>query len=121
VKVYISCHHPDPANELAVALTSAGHTVVSTWHTSAEPRPDHNDVRAWAYKCGENFDQIMQSELLVLVGGPDKYPGGKFIEAGYAYATGVKVMVLGRRENGMVALFGFADDTATLLTLIRGL
>ncbi len=39
MKVYISCHHPDPANELAAAIIAAGHAVVSTWHTSTDPRP----------------------------------------------------------------------------------
>ena len=36
---------------------------------------------------------------LVLVAGPDRYPGGKFVEAGIAMGLGKPVVVLGHREN----------------------
>lgn len=118
MKVYISCHDSLVAKSLAEELRQAGHQVVSDWHEENAPRPDHNDVKSWLYKAIHNLDQIRIAERLILVSGTDKYPGGKFVEAGYAYACGVHVIVLGRRENGMVSLFGLADDVPILLKLL---
>lgn len=47
----------------------------------------------------ENFNDIRWSDALVLIAGPEKYSGGKFIEAGYAFGLGECVLILGRREN----------------------
>ena len=70
-KVYGSCHHPDPANELAAALRAAGHEVTSAWHTVAEPRPAADDPAGWAPKAAANFAAICRSECLVVVAGPE--------------------------------------------------
>lgn len=40
--------------------------------------------------------------VLVLLAGPDKYTGGKFVEAGFALGRGFDVVVVGRIENGML-------------------
>lgn len=102
MRIYISCHHPDPANELAAALTVAGHEIASTWHTDTAPRPDRDDANAWAQKANDNFEQIAGADALVLIAGPDKYPGGKFVEAGYAIGLGKEVYTVGRVENGIL-------------------
>lgn len=95
---YISSHHPVPANEVAEILQSAGHRVVSTWHVG-DPPPNKID---WQERTIHNFQQIKDSEIHILVSGDDKYRGGKFVEAGYALGLGKKVVVVGRRENGML-------------------
>ena len=118
MKVYLSCHHPDPARELAERLRAAGHQIVSDWHEDGEERPAPDDVKTWCYKAGHNLDQIKTADVLVLIAGPVRYPGGKFVEAGFAYGIGVNVIALGRRENGMSALFGFADDAEMLVNLL---
>lgn len=121
MKVYISCHHPDPANELAAALRAAGHDVVSTWHTDAPPKPPLDNATAWAAKAAANLEIIdVDAEALVLIAGPEKYSGGKFIEAGYAMTVGCDVYTLGRVENGMLhhPKVKHAADVGELLALI---
>ena len=118
--VYISSHHPDPANELAAALTAAGHDVVSRWHSEAAPRPAADDAAAWQEKAARNLTAVRGAAVLALVAGPDKYPGGKFVEAGYAIGRGIHVVVVGRVENGMLyhPLVSRVDDAAGLMALL---
>jgi hypothetical protein len=42
---------------------------------------------------------VMSCDVLVLIAGPDRYSGGKFVEAGIAIGAGKRVIVMGRREN----------------------
>ena len=105
-KVYICCHHSDPANQLRDALTYAGHEVVSTWHAGPGPRPADTDSAAWQEKADNNFQQITTADALVVIASLDHIarikcvPGGKFVEAGYALGYGgVKVFTLGGVEN----------------------
>lgn len=121
MKVYISCHHRDPANELAAALTAAGHSVVSTWHSEDSPRPEIGDVAAWYVKAANNLEAIAtRAEAIVLVAGPDRYPGGKFVEAGYAMGLGLRVFTVGGCENGMLRneFVMHAHDTTDLLVML---
>lgn len=128
MKVYIACHHPDPANELAAALKAAGHEVVSTWHTSAEPRPAADDAAAWGAKTLVNEVEIYTANALVVVASPEHVsrvkcvPGGKFVEAGYARAMGKRLFTVGGVENG--ALWHprtvHCKDGAELVAAIQG-
>ena len=114
-RVYISCHHPDPANALAAELVADGHTVTSTWHTSTEPRPASDDSLAWTRNADRNLEQIERSDALVVIASPEHISrekcvsGGKFFEAGYAHSVRdedgnevVRVFTLGGVENGML-------------------
>ena len=106
MNVYIACHHPDPANNLAAKLTAAGHRVVSTWHT--EPRLASDDVAGWKTGAASNLGQIAGADALVLIASPDHVsrakcvPGGKFVEAGAAIALAKTVVTCGGVENGML-------------------
>ena len=109
MKVYISCHHPDPANELAAILREAGHEVVSTWHTETGPRPDAADKHSWGLKADNNLAQITTADDLVVIASPEHLsrercvPGGEFFEAGFAQAhPGMRVFTVGGVENGML-------------------
>jgi len=42
---------------------------------------------------------VLAADALILLAGPDKYSGGKFVEAGIAIGAGKRVIVIGRREN----------------------
>jgi hypothetical protein len=136
VRIYISCHAPGPANELAAALTASGHEVVSTWHSSGYPRPANDDAQGWQYNANLNCEQIETADALVVVASADHIsrvkcvPGGKFFEAGYAHALRnedgeamCSVFTLGGVENGMLYTFGVtqAKDTAELLDLLASL
>jgi hypothetical protein len=47
----------------------------------------------------EDVIDVINCDSLVLVSGPDKYLGGKFVEAGIAIGLGKRVIIIGRREN----------------------
>lgn len=103
MRVYISAHDPSLARMVASVLLTAGHTVVSTWHEGSDARPAADDAEACQETAAENFDIIDSADVLVLVSGPDRYPGGKFVEAGYALKAYVEVYTYGDRvENGMM-------------------
>jgi hypothetical protein len=136
VRIYIACHHPDPANQLAAALFAAGHIVTSTWHSGEGTRPEVSDAAAWKVKADNNCWQIEVSDCLVLVASPEhivgtsRVPGGKFFEAGYAHGLRrddgtykVKVLTVGGIENGMLNTTGVshAADTAGLLKILEAM
>jgi hypothetical protein len=104
MRLYISSHCPELAKEAAKKLTEAGHEIVSTWHSGDNTTSlmDHAEEARRAASL-KNEDQIVyDSAALILISGPDKYPGGKFVEAGIAIASGVPVICIGRRENWLL-------------------
>lgn len=112
MRVYVSCHHPGPANQLAAALEAAGHQVISSWHRSADPRP--SSPQEWAASAGCNLLQIDSADVFALIAsaghldGSARVAGGKFFEAGYAAARMLAgsspqlVYTVGGVENGML-------------------
>lgn len=51
-----------------------------------------------------DLEDIKGSDALILLAGPEKYSGGKFVEAGYAMGKGKPVVIVGRRENMLLWL-----------------
>jgi len=129
MRFYISCHGPDPANELAAALTAAGHEVVSTWHTETVPRPASDDAAAWQVKADRNFDQIRGCDALVCIASPEHIArtkcvsGGKFAETGAAIVLSKHVFTLGGVENGMLyaAQVRHAQSAADIIAAVAAL
>lgn len=132
MRVYISCHHPDPANAVAGHLEAAGHAIVSTWHRSTDPRPAADDAAGWRAAADRNCEEIEAADALVLVASPGhldgtaRVPGGKFVEAGYAAglmngrAKRCRIVTLGGVENGMLygSDFEHAADVPALLAIL---
>lgn len=99
MKIYVACHDQKLAIDVAADLQVAGFEITAQWLTQPfgpSGSFDENTRRRFAM---ENYDDVRRSDALVLVAGPDRYSGGKFMEAGFAYALGKHVLVLGRREN----------------------
>lgn len=59
---------------------------------------DHEDKEK-SRIAKEDADGVESSDALVLVAGPDRYSGGKFVEVGIALGMRKLVVVIGRREN----------------------
>ncbi len=113
MRIYICCHHSDPANELAAVLEAAGHQIVSSWHSDGQPRPADGDAIVWRKKAELNLQQIDLAEAVVVISSLEHVsrekcvPGGKFVEAGYALnhalgSGGPSVIIFGGVENGML-------------------
>lgn len=123
--VYISSHDFAGAKALAARLEAAGIGVVSTWHNETPIAGGRGcpptDREYWDLKVRKNFGRMRCADVLVLVAGPDKYAGGKFVEAGYALASGTEVVVLGRPENGMIggAATKFFENESDLFAYLK--
>ncbi len=126
MNVYVSCHVPKPANKLALALIMAGHKIVSTWHTSDEPRPAPDDAAGWGANAERNMAELATANVYVLIASPGhldgshRIPGGKFVEAGWALqgrSPGDRLFTAGGVENGMLyhPPFEHVQDAAELI------
>lgn len=99
MKIYIASHDQRAARRLAGVLTRAGHQITSRWlHKKFLPTDSFDLPTRWGL-ANENYDDVRRSDVLVLIAGPDRYFGGKFMEAGFAHGLGKHVLILGRREN----------------------
>ncbi len=121
MNVYISAHAPNVAELAREELEALGHRVTSTWHL--QPGLTKEEWFALTPKqlsagAERNMEQIERSQALLLVACPDhakgikRHPGGKFVEAGFALGSGLKVFVLGGCENGMMRHPGIKHITA---------
>lgn len=99
MKIYVACHCVKLGNEVAQRLIMNGHQITSSW--LQDPfLPTHDYTIDDRRRIAENdINDIDAADAVVLVAGPDKYPGGKFMEAGYGLGAGKLVFVYGRREN----------------------
>lgn len=97
--LYISAHNKQEAERAAELLKAAGHKITATWLTRKE-----GEERT-------NFRDIDESDALVLLASPYRVPGGKFVEAGYAYGVGAAVYVVGHFENSMMPLISGQFDS----------
>jgi hypothetical protein len=99
MKVYIASHCRWAGLYCANILHEQGHEITSRWLFQpflSTPEYTEGDRQQIAKM---DFDDVSRSEALLLVSGPEKYSGGKFVEAGIALALGLPITVLGRREN----------------------
>jgi nucleoside 2-deoxyribosyltransferase len=98
-RIYVASHCRWAGLHVASVLEAAGHMIVSSWLKEPFGRVEEysDDDRKRIAKM--DFTDIRRGDFLVLVAGPDRYPGGKFVEAGIALGLGKTVIVIGRREN----------------------
>lgn len=105
MKIYIASHSSDSANRAARYIESnlsPQVQIISTWHRKeadglqATASLSIADREAIAIR---DVDEVQQCDVLILIAGPDKYSGGKFVEAGIAFGLCKRVIVVGRREN----------------------
>jgi nucleoside 2-deoxyribosyltransferase len=98
MKLYIACHDPKLASNVALKLS--GHEITSRWHDGRpfKPTSEHSPAECAAI-AQMDADDVTAADAVVLIAGPDKYSGGKFVEAGIAIGQGKPVYVVGRREN----------------------
>lgn len=99
MKVYIASHDRWAALYIAGEMERAGHQIVSRWlRQSFEP----TEVYANKDKeriAEEDAEDVANCEMLILVAGRERYPGGKFVECGIALGLAKEIVVLGHREN----------------------
>ncbi len=99
MKIYVASHDRWAAEYVATRLWQKDYRVVSTWHSHGFLRKEEMTDEQKQHDANRDVGEVMQCDALVLVSGPDRYPGGKFVEAGIAIGRGKHVFVLGPREN----------------------
>jgi nucleoside 2-deoxyribosyltransferase len=102
MKIYIASHCKDLANQTRDVLELKGHEIVSRWIDWEFKKTEDYSVPERFDISEKDFADIDDCDCLVLLSGPEKYSGGKFVEAGYAIAKDKAVWVVGRRENMML-------------------
>lgn len=83
-------------------LQQAGHVVTSRWLDAEGFGEGGKDAHEKTNAARMDLADIRKSDALVLVSEAHKTyngPGGKHVEFGYAAARGLRLFVLGRREN----------------------
>lgn len=104
MKVYVASHCQLAGLHVAGVLQKYGHDITSRWLTGEfKPTEQFSEDRRSTIAL-EDYDDVAAADALVLVAGPDKYSGGKFVEAGIAVGLGRRVVVIGRRENMLLWL-----------------
>jgi nucleoside 2-deoxyribosyltransferase len=102
MKIYVASHDLASARDIAEALIMEGHFITSRWlgTPGGELPPTKSYTETDRRRIAvEDVEDVLAADALVLQAGPDKYAGGKFVEAGVALASGKQVYMLGRREN----------------------
>ena len=104
MKIYIASHSRWAALHVASVLRSRGHEICSRWINKPFNRVADYTEQEREVIATEDVIDVINCDSLVLVSGPDKYPGGKFVEAGIAIGLGKRVIIIGRRENMLLWL-----------------
>ena len=99
MKVYVACHSLGLALDQAELLKAEGHEIVSRWLQEPFLKTGEYTVEDRQRIASMDFDDIAACDMVLLIAGPEKYSGGKFVEAGIALGLGKRVAVTGGREN----------------------
>ena len=122
MRVYIAGDSQEKCLEVAEKLIKAGHEIISSWLYEKFLRTRKYTPDQRAAIAMQDESDILDSEALVCVAGPDLIPGGKFVEVGIAHGMGKMVCVLGRRENMLMwhPSFLCADNIEALIEILNG-
>lgn len=103
MKIYVSGSKIEFAKQIANLLFREGFDIVSNWHNSKSfKRSSEMNLDEKKNVSKTNLPLIDSCDVLVLIDDYEKVPGGKFFEAGYAFAKGKKVIIHGNPENMMM-------------------
>lgn len=105
MKIYIAASYlrRDDAKRLRARLRDAGHVIICRWIDGPEPVEQyiHSDALMEEF-CSKDFEDVIKAQALVCITGDapgQKTRGGKHTEFGIALGTGMRVFLLGPREQ----------------------
>lgn len=105
MKIYIASHSQRDAYAASYILNRDGFEITSRWHDNPDFLPTVSYTEEQRVSIAqEDFDHVALAEVVVILAGPEKYAGGKFVEAGIAIGQGKPVINVGRRENMLMWL-----------------
>src|SRR5688500_16511805 len=94
MKVYIASHCRWAALHLADVLDIAGFYVCSSWHGKPFNATETHTEAERRANAVQDRNEVLESDIVLLIAGPDKYSGGKFVEVGIAIAARKKIVIL---------------------------
>lgn len=103
MKIYIAACFGQQAEvrEKAKELEALGHECTSSWRfetpTGDGSEPEHS--KKYALAANADLTDIRRSDMLVLLTGQVSTTGGKHFEVGYALASELDVVIVGKPEN----------------------
>lgn len=102
INIYLAGHNQKESKALAELLCQkepSRFTITAKWlDMTFNPTSTHTDEEKEEIADTDVAD-VGRSDVLVLMAGPEKYSGGKFVETGIALGQKKPVVVYGRREN----------------------
>lgn len=121
MKIYIAARYEQKPVMVEVrrVLHEAGHLVTSRWLNNK------NNIAVVTGDLGRQYamidlEDIVAADILLLFTEPGNYSrGGRHFEAGYAFALGRKVYVIGQPENLFHSWCEVVPDLASWLELTR--
>lgn len=99
MKIYVAAHCRWAGLYVAEYLEDVGFEIVSRWLYEPFGRVEEYGPDDRQRLALMDLEDVKRADALVLVAGPDRYPGGKFVETGIALGAGIPVVIIGRREN----------------------
>jgi hypothetical protein len=86
-------------------VIAKGHAVTSRW-LNGDHRAVGGDTTRWAEFADDDLEDIETAHALIHFAQPPRTPsrGGRFVEVGYALATGLRVYNVGPMENVFLAV-----------------
>jgi nucleoside 2-deoxyribosyltransferase len=99
MKLYVAAHCRWAGSHVAAVLSERGHQITARWLSQPFGATTDYTPETCRDIAQQDMDDVCAADGLVLVAGPDRYSGGKFVEVGIALGTGKRVVVIGRREN----------------------
>jgi len=124
MKIYIASHSQRDAYAASFILKRDGFEITSRWHDNPDFLPTVSYTAEQRVAIAqEDFDHVTLADVLVILAGPEKYAGGKFIEAGIAIGQGKRVINVGRRENMLMWLpcIHSVDDTEAASRFLKNM
>jgi hypothetical protein len=84
-------------------LETRGHVVISRWINGNHELTDINNDLEYARFAQEDFEDLCRSHVVLWFSEPKKIEGrnrgGRHVEFGLALAWGIRIIVIGRKEN----------------------
>lgn len=99
MRIYVAGHSQDECKKVANLLVDAGHEITSSWLKEDFKRTAEYTDQEKRLIANKDIQEVMGSDVLVMLSSPTRVPGGKFVELGVAIGAGKKVCLIGHREN----------------------
>lgn len=121
-RIYLASRYANKEwmQDVRAFLEDQGHKVISTWmdcEVTVQQDAARSEPAEQASYALRDLAELAECDTLVLVD-PESMRGGCYVEQGYAMASGLDVVVVGRRTNCFSFLCRHAPDPESLVVML---